>query len=37
MSEKITEVTGVNIDFVVPKGDESEKLNSLIESDSLPG
>lgn len=36
VSEKITEDTGVNIDFVVPKGDESEKLNSLIESDSLP-
>lgn len=36
VSKKITEETGVTIDFVVPKGDESEKLNSVIEADALP-
>lgn len=36
ISKTITEETGVNIDFVVPAGNEAEKLNSLIASDSLP-
>ena len=36
MSRTITDKTGVNIDFVVPSGDESEMLNSLISADSLP-
>ncbi len=36
VSKKITEETGVNIKFVVPAGNEAEKLNSLIASDSLP-
>lgn len=36
ISKTITEETGCNIEFVVPAGTESEKLNSLIASDSLP-
>jgi putative aldouronate transport system substrate-binding protein len=36
VSKKITEDTGVNIEFIVPAGNEAEKLNSLIASDSLP-
>lgn len=36
VSKTITEETGVNIEFVVPAGNEAEKLNSLIASDSLP-
>ena len=36
ISQTITEETGVNIEFVVPAGNEAEKLNSLIASDSLP-
>ena len=36
ISKTITEETGVNIKFIVPAGNEAEKLNSLIASDSLP-
>ena len=36
VSRTITEETGVNINFVTPMGNETEKLNSLIASDSLP-
>jgi len=36
VSKAITEETGINIDFIVPAGNEAEKLNSLIASDSLP-
>lgn len=36
VSKTITEETGCNIEFVVPAGNEAEKLNSLIASDSLP-
>jgi putative aldouronate transport system substrate-binding protein len=36
ISKTISEETGVNIEFVVPAGNETEKLNSLIASDSLP-
>jgi putative aldouronate transport system substrate-binding protein len=36
ISKTITEETGCNIEFVVPAGNELEKLNSLIASDSLP-
>lgn len=36
VSKRITEETGVNIEFIVPKGNESEKLNSMIHSDTLP-
>lgn len=36
VSDTITEETGVNINFITPMGNEEEKLNSLITSDSLP-
>ncbi len=36
VSKKITEETGVSIDFITPIGNETEKLNALISSDSLP-
>lgn len=36
VSDKITEKTGVNVNFVTPIGNEEEKLNALIASDSLP-
>lgn len=36
VSKKITEETGVNIEFIVPKGNETEKLNSMIASGTLP-
>ncbi|BCJ95918.1 ABC transporter substrate-binding protein [Anaerocolumna cellulosilytica] len=36
VSKTISEETGVNIKFIVPAGNEAEKLNSLIASDSLP-
>lgn len=36
ISKTITEETGVNIEFIVPAGNEAEKLNSLIASDTLP-
>lgn len=36
ISKTITEETGVNVEFIVPAGNEAEKLNSLIASDSLP-
>ena len=36
VSQKITEETGVNINFITPIGNETEKLNALIASDSLP-
>lgn len=36
VSKKITEETGVNINFITPIGNETEKLNALIASDSLP-
>ncbi|NLP34675.1 MAG: extracellular solute-binding protein [Clostridiales bacterium] len=36
ISQTITEETGCNIEFIVPAGNEAEKLNSLIASDSLP-
>ena len=36
VSKKITEETGVSIDFLTPNGNESEKMNALIASDSLP-
>ena len=36
VSKKITEATGVNIEFIVPKGTESEKLDSMINTDTLP-
>ena len=36
VSKKITEETGVSINFITPIGNETEKLNALISSDSLP-
>lgn len=36
VSRKITEETGVNIEYIVPKGTESEKLDSMINSGTLP-
>ena len=36
VSDKITEETGVSVNFVSPIGNEEEKLNSLISLDALP-
>ena len=36
VSQKITEDTGVSVNFITPLGNEDEKLNALIASDSLP-
>ena len=36
VSDTITEETGVSVNFVVPSGNESEKMSALIASDSLP-
>ncbi len=36
VSDTITEETGVSINFITPMGNEAEKLQSLIASDSLP-
>lgn len=36
VSQAITDKTGVSIDFVVPSGNESEKLSSMMNAGSLP-
>lgn len=36
VSDKITEETGVSVNFIAPMGSEEEKFNALIASDSLP-
>lgn len=36
VSDKITEETGVSIQFITPSGNEGEKLDALIAADSLP-
>ncbi|ONI46134.1 ABC transporter substrate-binding protein [Candidatus Epulonipiscioides gigas] len=36
VSQKITEETGVDINFIVPAGNEAEKLNTMIAGDTLP-
>lgn len=36
VSRAITEKTGVAINFITPIGNETEKLNALISSDTLP-
>lgn len=36
VSKKITKDVGVNINFIAPKGNETEKFNALISSDTLP-
>ncbi|WP_233567180.1 type 2 periplasmic-binding domain-containing protein [Cohnella endophytica] len=35
-SQYVTKKTGVNINFIVPAGNENEKLNALIASNQLP-
>lgn len=35
-SQMVTEKTGVDINFIVPAGNEAEKLNTLIAANSLP-
>lgn len=35
-SKYVTEKTGVNINFIVPAGNENEKLNTMIASGTLP-
>ena len=36
VSKEITNHTGVSVDFMMPTGNESEKLNAMIAQDSLP-
>ena len=36
VSKYITDQTGVDIEFIVPAGNEGEKLNSMIAGDTLP-
>lgn len=36
LSQYVTEKTGVDINFIVPAGNENEKLNTLIAGDQLP-
>lgn len=36
VSKTITDETGVDVNFITPIGNETEKLNALIASDSLP-
>lgn len=36
VSKYITEKTGVDINFIVPAGNEAEKLNAMIAGDALP-
>jgi putative aldouronate transport system substrate-binding protein len=36
VSKYITNKTGVNINFIVPAGNEAEKLNSMIAGETLP-
>ncbi|MFC5530918.1 ABC transporter substrate-binding protein [Cohnella yongneupensis] len=35
-SQYVTKKTGVNINFIVPAGNENEKLNAMIASNQLP-
>ena len=36
VSKTITDETGVNVNFITPVGNEEEKLNAMIASNSLP-
>lgn len=36
VSRYITDKTGVNINFIVPAGNEAEKLNAMIAGDAMP-
>ncbi len=35
-SQAITEETGIDVEFIVPAGNEAEKLNTMIASNTLP-
>ena len=37
VSKYITQKTGVDVNFIVPAGNEAEKLNAMIAGDALPG
>ncbi len=36
VSRKITELTGIDVEYVVPRGNEIERISSMIAADSLP-
>lgn len=36
VSDAITERTGISVNYIAPKGNEAEKLETLIASDTLP-
>lgn len=36
VSKYVTNKTGVNLNFIIPSGDETEKLNAMIETGKLP-
>jgi putative aldouronate transport system substrate-binding protein len=36
VSKYVTEKTGVNLNFIIPSGDETQKLNAMIETGKLP-
>ncbi len=36
VSKYITEKTGIDVNFIVPAGNEAEKLNAMIAGDALP-
>ena len=36
VSKYITQKTGVDVNFIVPAGNEAEKLNAMIAGDALP-
>lgn len=36
VSKKITQDTGISVNFITPKGNEKEKFNAMISADSLP-
>ena len=36
VSKYVTEKTGVSLNLITPSGDETEKLNSMIETGKLP-
>lgn len=36
MSDAIADATGVSVNFITPKGNETEKMDAMIASDTLP-
>ena len=36
VSDAITDATGVSVNFIAPKGNETEKMDAMIASDTLP-